>query len=394
MAQKDYAEMLCEATEIIVNEKIKSISFDKTINCTIIDDTDAYIGRYRVTDGSAKFYAFSTSVDYKKDDAVYVTVPNGDYNNQKIIIGKQVTNNTSPFIFRTPFDTIVDVSANVIDTQIEDNNCWLRANDDETQELLLWSKNFKEDGQNIAGFTRLGIQGFFRSWLESLNCVYGDYGYKIILGCEEEVLNSDFEAYESAINNITNDGYILNTSGIKWTDEDWSAFLKLNTTTERENFLREKQKDLNYTEYTIYLSSQDMYGNPYNFESFYKQEKVFDISEIKQIIKIELYFYQKENSFIDSNGELIPFKDKTFINSYLSPNLFTIDPYICFGYNIDDFNNDEAVLYCLDSSTYTDKATVENNKKHIVLRWVHTFEDGKTKTINKDSDLEYEIRWY
>ena len=26
---------------------------------------------------------------------------------------------------------------------------------------------------------------------------------------------------------------------------------------------------------------------------------------------MELYFYQKENSFIDSNGELIPFKDKT-----------------------------------------------------------------------------------
>jgi hypothetical protein len=82
-----------------------------------------------VTDGSSKFYAYSISTDYKKNDAVYVTVPNGDFNNQKLITGKQISKNTSPYIFRTPFDTMVDVSTNLITEQINFDNVWLRAND-------------------------------------------------------------------------------------------------------------------------------------------------------------------------------------------------------------------------------------------------------------------------
>ena len=99
--QLDIAEVICESVNILIDEKIKGIQFDRTINCTIINDEQAKDGLYRVSDGSTKFYAYSASTTYKKDDAVYVTVPNGDFNNQKIIIGKQVTNNTSPFLFTT-----------------------------------------------------------------------------------------------------------------------------------------------------------------------------------------------------------------------------------------------------------------------------------------------------
>ena len=88
MAEKDHAEIWCEAMDIIVSKKLEGINFDKTINCTIIDAKNASFGEYKVTDGSAKFYAYSASTNYKEDDAVYVTVPNGDFNNQKIIIGK------------------------------------------------------------------------------------------------------------------------------------------------------------------------------------------------------------------------------------------------------------------------------------------------------------------
>ena len=72
MAQKDYADILCQAVDEIVTKKLEGISFDKTINCTIIDDKKAKDGQYKVTDGSAKFYAYSASTDYKENDAVYV----------------------------------------------------------------------------------------------------------------------------------------------------------------------------------------------------------------------------------------------------------------------------------------------------------------------------------
>jgi hypothetical protein len=85
------AEMWCESVDIIVTKKLEGISFDKTITCTITSNENRNLGKYRVTDGSANFDAYSTSTDYKIDDVVYVTVPDGDFNNQKIIIGKKVS---------------------------------------------------------------------------------------------------------------------------------------------------------------------------------------------------------------------------------------------------------------------------------------------------------------
>lgn len=397
MAQIDFGETICEAVNIIVEEKIKGIQFDKTINCTIIDAEQAKDGLYRVTDGSTKFYAYSASTDYKKNDAVYVTVPNGDFNNQKIIIGKQITKNTSPFLFTTPFDTMVDVSTNLIDIKIEENNCWLRANDPSRPEILLWSKNFKENEQSLAGFTRLGILGSFRSWLNGLNCNSGEYGYKLVLGCEEEILYSLQNAYQISIDKIKSAeniedvlDFVHYTTEIPWTDELWNNFM---LSEDKIKFLEDKKAKTNYSEYTIYLNTDDMYGNPYEFESFYKQEKVFDISNIKQIIKMDLYFYQKPESFIDLNKQQVPYEDQIFKNP-LSPNLFTTEPYICLGYDVEEFFEDQATLYCLDSLTYTDSALVEKNTKHIILRWVREFEDGRVKSVSKDNDLDYEIRWY
>jgi hypothetical protein len=40
-----------------------------------------------------------------------------------------------------------------------------------------------------------------------------------------------------------------------------------------------------------------MVGDPYNFSSYYQQEKLFDISHIYQIRKMELQFYQKRDFF-------------------------------------------------------------------------------------------------
>ena len=397
MSQIDIGETFCQAVDEIVQSRINAITFDKTINCTIIEDTDAKKGQYRVTDGSAKFYAYSAQTDYKKDDAVYVTVPNGDFNNQKIIIGKQITKNTSPFLFTTPFDTIVDVSTNLIDIKIEENNCWLRANDPSRPEILLWSKNFKENEQSLAGFTRLGILGSFRSWLNGLNCNSGEYGYKLILGCEEEILYSLQNAYQISIDKIKSAenvedvlDFVHYTTEIPWTDELWNNFM---LSEDKIKFLEDEKAKTNYSEYTIYLNTDDMYGNPYEFESFYKQEKVFDISNIKQIIKMDLYFYQKPESFIDLNKQQVPYEDQIFKNP-LSPNLFTTEPYICLGYDVEEFFEDQATLYCLDSLTYTDSALVEKNTKHIILRWVREFEDGRIKSVSKDNDLDYEIRWY
>lgn len=405
MAQKDYAEILCQAVDEIVTKKLEGISFDKTINCTIIDDKKASEGQYKVTDGSAKFYAYSASTDYKENDAVYVTVPNGDFNNQKIIIGKQVTKNTSPFLFTTPFDTIVDVSTNLINDKNTEG--YLRANDPIETQVLLWEKDFTENNQDIAGFTRLGLQGQFRSWLDSFKCISGNYGYKLILHCKEEVVKTEENNYDLAIKKLEE----LINEGKEYFDTDIKNYIEISCnikTISWEDYyeegynykiadilpiLQSQRVELSYARYELFLSStNDMYGNPYNFESYYQQEKVFNISAIKEIQKMELYFYQEPQSFIDKNEKQVPYNDD--FGNPLLPNLFTKDAYICLGYDIASFDNDQANIYCLDSNTYSDHYLLEDNEKHIILRWIHKFEDGRIKTVADDSDLQYEIRWY
>ena len=227
MSQIDVAETLFCAVDEIVTKRIESINFDKTIDCVIIEDEEAKKGKYRVTDGSANFYAYSVSTDYKKDDAVYVTVPNGDFNNQKIIIGKKTSNETSPFIFTTPFDTIVDVTTNLITIPLDSSNLWLIANYPDRREVKIWEKNFNDTNQELIGFTRLGIQGQFRTWLDSFKCTSGNYGLKLILNCEEDNAASLLNAYNIAIEKVNSKpildeedfSYIKNSTGINWSDE-------------------------------------------------------------------------------------------------------------------------------------------------------------------------------
>jgi hypothetical protein len=40
-----------------------------------------------------------------------------------------------------------------------------------------------------------------------------------------------------------------------------------------------------------------MYGNPYNFQAFFEQEKVYDISTLNKIFGFILYFYEKSGTF-------------------------------------------------------------------------------------------------
>jgi hypothetical protein len=77
----DYAEQLLQAMEIVMGKCLTEIAFDKTEKCTIIDDSDKKNGRYTVTNGSTRFDAFVKYPDaeYKINDSVRVSIPNGDF---------------------------------------------------------------------------------------------------------------------------------------------------------------------------------------------------------------------------------------------------------------------------------------------------------------------------
>ena len=109
-----YQDKLLEAMSIVSSQLISSIPYDKTVTCTIVSDKFKAEGKYKVTNGDATFDAYSSDTKLKVDDVVYVTIPEGNYDNQKIIQGKKTSKEEKPFVFTTPFDTILDLTDNLI----------------------------------------------------------------------------------------------------------------------------------------------------------------------------------------------------------------------------------------------------------------------------------------
>lgn len=341
----DINEQICKAVDIIVSKKLESINFDSTIIATIVDNSEAEQYKYICSNGSSQFVAYAKETNYKINESVYVTIPNNDYDQQKIIIGKYVAKDAKPYIFKQPFETIIDISGNLIKTNEIIAQSLLANNENVDEEnydeITLWQTTFPE---GYAGFDRLGLQAQFRSWIASYETSIGDYGLKLYI-------SSDMG---TAIN---------------------------------------KENPLKVTE--IKFSSLNMYGNPYNFQSYMEQEAVYDISELGNIYKMQLVFYQTPKSFKDKSGNLIPYQ--TITKSRLPNNLFVKDPYICLGYNLSNFTGEQVILSTLDSKTYVidDDIPPASISKYIRLRWIHKFENGDIQVINEDTKLSnYEIRWY
>ena len=109
----DYAQMLLEGMDILIKERLKSVNFDASVKCIVTGIEKAAQGQYEVSNGSATFTAYSQETGYKVNDSVLVIIPNNDYNNQKYIIGKDISNSSEPYVYNPPFSTFIDITGNL-----------------------------------------------------------------------------------------------------------------------------------------------------------------------------------------------------------------------------------------------------------------------------------------
>lgn len=346
----DYGEILCTAVDEIVSTRLQGLSYDITKLCTIVDDTYSYQGKYKVSDGTAKYDAFSTDNNLKKGNSVLVTIPNGDYTMQKTIKGRVAAADTTPFKYTSPLDTMISFTEDIFNGPQPDGiitERGLTANSNyKTVIGPIYSKTY-ENG--ISGFTRLGISADFKSLLSGLDVAEGTYGIKLLI--QSEVVD--------------------------------------------------KPGSIRGVVYDLDFNSSDMIGNPYQFEDYFTQEKVFDISFIGKIKTIEAYFYQN-NNFKDGNGNLIPYgfsssgEDIGLDNISSSIlNLFVDNVQVFLGYDINEFK-DETLIICTNN-TLSYHYTNDDNSKIMELRWIHKLEDGKHFTILSQSNFDtekYSVKWF
>ena len=356
-----YGDILCQAVDTIVTQRLSALEYDQTILCSIVDDSRREEGIYRVTNGSTVFEAVSDQTNYRNGNNVYVLIPKGNWNETKTITGKKNNKDSEiSYIYRNPFDYLVDATNNMIKNPLSDT-VGLVANDPNRTEIIIWTYNtadngiLNDDGLDLAGYTRLGIQAQFRSWL------------------------NPFYTSEQQISKVVEGSYGL----------------KLKVTTMGDTTI----KDTNTMSkiYELYIDASDMNGNPYDFNTFFQQEKVFDISGFGKILSMELSFYQKPGTFVDAQG--IPIPHQGFLNKLVDNNLFIKDPYISLGYDTREFQNDDVIIYTLDTPTFTSSADDSENQKTVQIRWLHEFEeDGKNvlRAVKQEdlAELGATINWY
>lgn len=89
-----FSEDLFSAIDIIVQERLKDLTYDKTLLCTVVKNNESNSGKYSVSYQNLIFDAYSENTTYQINDQVYVIIPENQDNTQKIIIGKVIANAT------------------------------------------------------------------------------------------------------------------------------------------------------------------------------------------------------------------------------------------------------------------------------------------------------------
>ncbi len=81
------SEQLLQAMDVLVDNKISKLEYDKTIKAKITEIVNLDAGEYKVRYSGNIFSAFANDLKtaYKVDDSVYVVVPEGNFSGKKLI---------------------------------------------------------------------------------------------------------------------------------------------------------------------------------------------------------------------------------------------------------------------------------------------------------------------
>lgn len=344
-------EILCEAVDTIVSKRLQDLNYNITQTCIIVDNTQKKIGKYSVRYDSLIFDAYSTDTTLKVNDKVSVLIPNGDYNEQKIILNKIIQNEdlTSSIVHISPLKQMLKFSNNIIDNKdkiiidnTRDGEMSLLANGDNNisylnPEKITYQLLYSIDFSSYNNFTKLGISADFQTWLKDLGAVTGDYGLEFLFFDDSSSLND---------------------------------------------------KDEKKSTYRFTFSTEDILGNAYDFSSYFTNEKVINIAHLNNLKTLQIYFYQKGNFKDEFDKYIISMFDDT----KLSNNIFVKNLKLYVGYDINEYNINSVTINTSNSLTFS--RLRDNDKKNINLYWIKEDSDGEYQIIDNSNILNNNIEIY
>lgn len=189
----NYENIICEAIETLVDKAVSQAEYDKTIQATIIEHTDATIGKYKVKYQDSIFYAYATDVsaNYSKGSSVYVLIHANNMEKDKTIIGAVEKLGTNYISIIDDEDTYNYIGKNLTTIKEEQGICSYKSYSNIYNDFkILFDKN-NTDENNLISLTNieevnhylnnssiLVIGGNFRTNLseEQKKDITGEYG--------------------------------------------------------------------------------------------------------------------------------------------------------------------------------------------------------------------------
>ena len=238
---------ICEAIELLVNSSLDKAKYDKTIQGTIISCEDELTGYYKIKYQDSLFYAYATEKEqtYTNGSLVYILVPNGDFSQDKIILGKtdKMGGDYIPSVEEK--DKYEFIGNNIIITNEQYNlsSYAIQADGSSYVEMIYPNKALKIDVTAANEYLRQSpsmlIGASFKTKLPEEQKYQGNYG--IIFGLDF------YKNYDDSNREIVTRYYSIDVNSMK--------------------------------------------GNPYNFENSIEQYRIFDIdgNNFKQISSIALF---------------------------------------------------------------------------------------------------------
>lgn len=308
---------------------VKDLSYDTTVEAKILSVVNKDESSYRVQTDTATFTAYATGTDtYYEDDIVYVQIPQGDYNNQKFIIGRKADDDATDqtYKMKLPFDDFIGLKllvhdakthgyiANYLDPNWPEKSHTCKDYEDLDSEEAMASPSFicewvPEEGEaETMGCTHLGLQLTLTSLLGHWRPSSGTYGLKILI------------------------------TGRTKTTEDMQSVIR---------------SDIQW-----FINTEHMYGNTYAFYTPYVQQRVLDISAYQSLTNIKIYFYQ-DCQFRDAAGTIIPYYEGVREDGELNmlpANLIIEGLDVYAGLTTDSIQDDKLFLYTYDNIFYGKQA--------------------------------------
>lgn len=101
------SQNLFQSIDTIISKRLHEVSFDITLICEVVEDTHKAQGQYTVKTDTMRFVAQGEENKYSVGQSVYVTVPQGNYSLQKVIIGAYNKDTAVPAKYLRPLDYLL-----------------------------------------------------------------------------------------------------------------------------------------------------------------------------------------------------------------------------------------------------------------------------------------------